>query len=138
MDVRQEEPKYSDKLAERRTELAQTRTILAAGRNLMAWVRTSLSLVSFGFTLYKVMQSLHAKGITAAMQGSGPRRLGLFLIGLGTFPLMIVIFEYWKFMRQIGKTPTFIVKMPSFLLACGIFALGLLLFITMLVHIDLF
>jgi putative membrane protein len=138
MDIKPEELKYSDILAEKRTQLAQTRTILAAGRNLMAWVRTSLSLISFGFTIYKVLQSLQQERILPALRETGPHRLGLFLIGLGTFPLIIVVFEYWKFMKQIGKTPGSIVKVPSFMLACAVFALGLILFATILAHIDLF
>jgi putative membrane protein len=35
-------------------EIAERRTSMAADRMLMAWVRTSLSLFSFGFTLYRI------------------------------------------------------------------------------------
>ncbi|MDR3557688.1 MAG: DUF202 domain-containing protein [Syntrophobacteraceae bacterium] len=34
-------------------QLALERTILAHERTLMGWVRTSTSLITFGFTLYK-------------------------------------------------------------------------------------
>ena len=43
-------------------DLGELRTIMAADRTLMAWVRTSLSMLSFGFTIYKVLD-------TAAKQG---------------------------------------------------------------------
>ena len=42
-------------------ELATLRTMLAADRTLMAWIRTSLSLESFGFTIYKVLQGFAAR-----------------------------------------------------------------------------
>ena len=36
--------------------LALDRNKLAAERTLMAWVRTALSMISFGFTIYKFLQ----------------------------------------------------------------------------------
>ena len=39
--------------------LAIDRTRMAAERSLMAWVRTALSVITFGFTFYKFMQFLH-------------------------------------------------------------------------------
>jgi putative membrane protein len=38
-------------LAHRRTELAIERNYLALERTLMGWARTSLSMISFGFTI---------------------------------------------------------------------------------------
>jgi uncharacterized membrane protein YidH (DUF202 family) len=32
-------------------EMARERTILAADRTLMAWIRTTLSMIGFGFTI---------------------------------------------------------------------------------------
>ena len=43
-------------LAEERTDLAYQRTIIAAERTLMAWIRTALSMIGFGFTIYKFFQ----------------------------------------------------------------------------------
>ena len=40
--------------------LAIDRTRLAAERSLMAWIRTALSMIAFGFTIYKFLQALHA------------------------------------------------------------------------------
>ena len=36
--------------------LALDRNKLAAERTLMAWIRTALSMISFGFTIYKFLQ----------------------------------------------------------------------------------
>lgn len=46
----EKEEKTANELAVERTDLALERTVMAASRSLMAWIRTSLSLISFGFT----------------------------------------------------------------------------------------
>ena len=43
-------------LAEERTDLAVERSVMAAERTLMAWIRTALSMIGFGFTIYKFFQ----------------------------------------------------------------------------------
>lgn len=55
------------------TELARVRTLEAADRTLMAWIRTSLSLIGFGFTANKVLGVLEA-GKSANPHGSRGRR----------------------------------------------------------------
>jgi putative membrane protein len=96
------EGKRGDILAEERTDLAVDRTILSAGRNLLAWVRTSISLIGLGFTIYKFLQSLHEKGMAPGIRPSGPRNIALLLIGLGTFPLILIIIDYWQIARKLG------------------------------------
>jgi putative membrane protein len=131
------ERKPSDILAEKRTEMALGRTVLAAGRNLLAWVRTSVSLISFGFTIYKFLQLLHEHGATPGIQPSAPRNIGLFLIGLGTFPLILILIDYWQVARKLGCRPKFILTAPSFILACAILALGLLLFTSIITRMEI-
>jgi putative membrane protein len=68
-------------LAEERTDLAFQRTIIAAERTLMAWIRTALSMIGFGFTIYKFFQ-YQAEEIAAGniRRPQAPRNLGLSLI----------------------------------------------------------
>ncbi|MGB0122630.1 MAG: DUF202 domain-containing protein, partial [Silvibacterium sp.] len=64
-------------LAEQRTDLAMRRSIMASERTLMAWIRTALSMIGFGFTIYKFFQYLPediAAGKVARPQT--PRNLG--------------------------------------------------------------
>jgi uncharacterized membrane protein YidH (DUF202 family) len=59
----------------------------------MAWLRTGLSLISFGFTIYKVLEGFQEKG-TVSLRPNAPRNLGLFLIVLGMSLLVVGIVEY--------------------------------------------
>lgn len=59
------------------TALAVTRTRLAAERTLMSWIRTSFSMIGFGFTILKLFQYLKVNAITAHMvNGSSTKILG--------------------------------------------------------------
>ncbi|WRH67064.1 MAG: DUF202 domain-containing protein [Planktothrix sp. GU0601_MAG3] len=50
------QPSTND-LAEDRTELAKYRSRAAADRTLMAWIRTSLSLIGFGFGIPTIVRN---------------------------------------------------------------------------------
>jgi putative membrane protein len=118
--------------------LAEQRTAMAADRTLMAWVRTSTSLISFGFTIYKAFHTLLAREAQEAFRPHGIRHLSLFLIFMGTLPLLLAMLEHWHVMRLLGKSPTDLLASPSFLLGSVMSAFGLLLFGTILVHVELF
>ena len=45
------------------TQLALQRSFLATERTRMAWIRTSLSMIGFGFTLAKLFQSLASSNV---------------------------------------------------------------------------
>ena len=69
----------SSEMAQFNTRLAVERTAMAADRSLMAWVRTALSMISFGFTIYKLLEGFAQAG--EHLRGaSTPRDMGLFLI----------------------------------------------------------
>jgi putative membrane protein len=84
------------------TKLALVRTIVALDRTLMAWVRTSASLVSFGFTIYKVFQTLReAEGVARSHRLLEPRGVALVLIALGIGTLVLAIIEYRVQLKQL-------------------------------------
>ena len=71
-------------------DMASERTILAADRTLMPWIRTTLSMISFGFTIYKFLQAMFESGkSTLVASPAGPRNFGLALISLGVWALAI-------------------------------------------------
>ena len=119
-------------------ELAIDRTAMAADRTLMAWTRTSISMISFGFTIYKVLQSLTAEGVTIRGIVNGPRQLGLFLIAIGTVSLGMGMMEHWHTKRELRKKHRFLLLNPSFLTSSAILLLGAFLFITIISNMELF
>ena len=54
---------------------------MAADRTLMAEVRTSLSMIGFGFTIYQTFESLAKSNVLNG--GNAPRNFSLLLILLG-------------------------------------------------------
>ncbi len=137
------EPKTANDLAGERTDLAIERTVMAANRTLMAWVRTALSLIGFGFTIYKFLQA--AIGTESAKQlvlikVEGPRRLGLTLIAFGMIAVILGAIEYFGTVKRLNRQSTTRYN-PwnfSFILGIAIGLLGLLLFITILINREVF
>jgi putative membrane protein len=107
--------------------MATTRTLMAADRTLMAWVRTSLSLNSFGFTIYKVLHALAESGTTLP-QGHSPRDVGLFLTGLGTLAVVLGTVEYAQALRDLRAFRDIRLTRPAFIMAALMSVLGLVLF----------
>jgi putative membrane protein len=72
------------------TELALTRTALAHERTLMAWIRTSASLISFGFTIYKFFQYFIQSGAAVPTPHlSSTRHYGMGMIIVGVVSLVL-------------------------------------------------
>jgi putative membrane protein len=116
-------------LAEERTHLALERTIIASERTLMAWIRTALSMIGFGFTIYKFFQ-YQAEEIAAGniRRPQAPRNLGLSLIGLGTLALMAAAWQHRVFLNKIGASQGRHVWSVSFVVALCVILIGLLTF----------
>lgn len=87
-------------LAAQRTDLALERTILAADRTLMAWVRTAISMIGFGFTLFKFLQYQVEQQSPRTIPLNGPRNLSLAFIALGIFSLVVAVIQHWQFMKR--------------------------------------
>ena len=112
-------------------ELATERTVMAADRSLMAWLRTALSMISFGFTIYKLLQGLQTAG-SEAVRTNAPRNMGLFLTGMGTVAMAMGTVEYWVRMRGLGFRP---VGRASFVMSLIMSAIGLFLFVSILARL---
>ena len=77
------------------SHFAWMRTRMAVERTILAWVRTAVSLIGFGFTIFQFFERM------TDMPGSGeatfphaPRYLGLALIFCGIASLVIALWEY--------------------------------------------
>ncbi len=85
-------------------DLGYERTRLAADRTLMAWIRTSVSMISFGFSIYKFFQYLLESNLTAGhLQHYAPRNFGVALVSLGMILLALAILEYFLFLRNLTR-----------------------------------
>jgi len=75
------------------TTLALERTYYSTQRTLMSWIRTSISMISFGFTIGKLadavqsIQSLHGREISVTS-------IALFLVLLGTIALLLAVIQF--------------------------------------------
>ena len=135
--MEQKEPKSSDVLAQERTDLAAERNIMAADRTLMAWIRTAIAMIGVGFTIYGFFHYLQAAGGALTFNQEGPRRLGLFLIGLGTISVLLGIKEYWTSMKRISKKYKTTPWRSTLITACLIGAFGLLLIISIILNLEI-
>jgi putative membrane protein len=107
--------------------LALDRTRLAAERTLMGWIRTSFSMMTFGFTIYKVMQELGQLNTAPDAPVSESRQLGLALAGIGTAALMIACVQHWRYTRQLKHGQSSAPWDLTLLVACLVVCLGLLI-----------
>jgi putative membrane protein len=116
-----------DDLGQYRTHLAVLRTLMGADRSLMAWIRTALSMVGFGFTIYKFLQGYAAGGGSLGAAGE-PRMVGLFLIGAGTVSIILGLLEYWQGARDLSAYEDIPVWRPVFVIALviALFSVSLL------------
>jgi putative membrane protein len=83
-------------------ELALDRTRLAHERTMMAWIRTSASMISFGFGIYKFFD--YFKGDHPVTQGIvTPRRFAIFLIATGLIVLAGAAFQNWGELSRLRR-----------------------------------
>jgi putative membrane protein len=130
----------ADVMAGERTDLSIERTVMAADRTLMGWVRTALSLISFGFAIYKFLQAAAGDASVALVRIQGPRRLGLTLIALGIAAVVSGSIDYYRTVKRLNDRSDAHYKPLSFSFTLGIVVglLGLFLFLTILIHVEIF
>ena len=86
------------------TILAMQRNLMASDRTLMAWIRTSLSLIGFGFTLAKVFRSLAEEHVLVRGPAGNiwsAEAVGMALLLLGVFALIAAIFDHHHDLKQL-------------------------------------
>lgn len=106
-------------------DLGTLRTVMAADRTLMAWVRTSLSMLSFSFTIYKFLEGM----ATIKDHPESPQRVGMFLAGTGTLAMVLGVISYWATLKDLQRTEEFRLGRPSLIIALIMTVAGVALFI---------
>lgn len=89
-------------MIERLGVYAFVRTAFSSERSLMSWIRTSVSLYTFGFSLIKFIDYMEEHGGSERIW-TGPRGLGLALIGLGMLVLVLGALEHLRRLRKMGR-----------------------------------
>jgi inner membrane protein YidH len=116
-------------LAEERTDLALHRTIIASERTLMAWIRTALSMIGFGFTIYKFFQYMPAELAAGNVRRpQAPRNLGMTLIALGTLALAAAAWDHRHFLNELGVSQKRHIWSISFVVAMFVMLIGVITF----------
>lgn len=88
--------------AQQQLELAYDRTIYATERTLMAWIRTSLTMITFGFAIERFSFN---RDVHMVEQGELLLResglVGLSLVILGVVVMNIAMFQHMKILKQL-------------------------------------
>lgn len=78
--------------------LAKERNRAAAERTLLAWIRTSLSLISFGFAIYKIIHTFAAEG---TQKHPMTFLLAVCFILLGTLTMISATIQHIQILKQL-------------------------------------
>ena len=117
--------------------LATERTRMAADRTLMGWTRTALSMIGFGFTIYKFLESFPGKegapGIGVLRQHS-PQTAGLMLISIGVFSLIVACLQHWKYAKKLKSDQPYRPWDLSLVVAALIVLLGVVMIISIILR----
>ncbi len=107
-------------------------TLMAADRTLMSWIRTSLSLLSFGFTIFKILQGIQDAEGKFVVRSDVPRDAGLFLTAMGTFAMVMGTLEYWQTLKVLNQQRIFGRPRAPLIMAMIMSVSGVLLFVSIL------
>jgi len=117
-------------------ELAKERSRQASDRTLMAWVRTSLSLIGFGFGIASFRDILMEAGLVRRPMENLNITLifGLSFIGLGVMGLLAASIQHWRILQHLKQDDfTYTGFRPlAFIMAILLMLIGLFAFIAVL------
>jgi putative membrane protein len=120
-------------LAKRRTDLALLRSYMAAERTLQAWIRTALSMITFGFTIGKLGQAAEQLKVTSRFfdREWSVGSIAYALVSLGTVALLCACAQHWLDLRRLRaqglrRRPGLALIIAALLAVVGGFALGAL------------
>jgi putative membrane protein len=125
-----DEPETSAAKIEVNTWLAIERNRAAYDRTMLAWVRTAISLISFGFTIYAFFHIQLRRGEEDGRL-IGPREFGLTMVIIGLLSLALAVWENRKNMQGLRALGAKVPPSMSGVLAALISLLGILALIVM-------
>lgn len=85
-------------------ELAKERNRAAAERTLLAWIRTSLSLIGFGFGIDQIVVAIQrTRGLDDVETAYLARITGLAFIAVGLYAVLSAAIEHRQELRRIQR-----------------------------------
>lgn len=116
------------------TELAKERNRAAEERTLMAWIRTSLSLISFGFGIERIVTVLYRQLGDRINPFRLSRILGLSFVALGTLAILLAALEHRKQLQKLQSNDLAFLSKRSIALVVAVILgiLGGVAFLSML------
>jgi putative membrane protein len=117
---------------------AWLRTRMALERTATSWVRTSVSLIGFGFTIVQFLERLNSMPGFTPTDSRTSRYVGLALIGGGVLVLVVCMWQYRMMIRYLwqaygplagvgsGRPPH---KTPVYAITIGMILVGAFAFV---------
>lgn len=84
-------------------ELAKQRNRDAAERTLMAWIRTCLSLISFGFGLDKIVAAIKSQSGVVGHAGLGVRLVSMAFVLTGMVAMASATVQHRRDLRRLNS-----------------------------------
>ena len=84
----------------RQIELAEEQTVWAAERTLLAWIRTSMSMITFGFVIGQFSYWAGEAGIK--ISNFPGKAFGFALMVIGTFSMVLAAIQHVRSLRGLG------------------------------------
>lgn len=105
-EVNQEEKKEKKNKKDKfnKEEFTVERARLAQERTMLAWVRTATTFMTFGFALFKFLQSLEANSNHPRfLDWVSARMIGLSMLFTGLLGLVLSVYRHYGVMARLSK-----------------------------------
>ena len=114
--------------------MAEERTWLAQERTLMAWIRTSTSLICFGFTIYKFFETEVGRSAVSAQRLISPREFSMMMIGTGLVALALSTYDHHRNLKHVPDVPDAAHATTAGVVAALVSLMGVLAFVAALIR----